>query len=145
MLQAGSGSIVNTASVSGIAADHGLSAYNAAKAGVINFTRSTAVEYSSRGIRANCVCPGAIATAPVVRMFHGGGSPGYARRKQQMEASHAMGRMGRPEEVAEVVCFLASDAASFVSGAAYAVDGGLMAATGMPPLPVGVYRPVDSE
>ena len=143
MVVKGGGAIVNTASVSGVAADEGLSAYNAAKAGVINFTRTTALENSKHNIRANCVCPGAIATPPVVQMFEGSGSPGFAKRKAAMEAAHPIGRMGRPEEVAQVICFLASREASFVSGAAYCVDGGLLSATGMPPLPVGVYTPSD--
>ena len=141
MVDRGGGCIVNTASVSGLAADCGMSAYNTAKAGVINFTKATAVEYSSMGIRANCVCPGAIATPPVVGLFDVADSVGHAQRKQQMADAHAMRRFGQAEEVAEVICFLASDAASFVSGAAYLVDGGLMASTGMPPLPLGPYSP----
>jgi meso-butanediol dehydrogenase/(S,S)-butanediol dehydrogenase/diacetyl reductase len=139
MLRQGSGAIINIASVSGLSADVGLSAYNAAKAGVINFTKSTALEYTARGIRANSVCPGAIETPPIIALFNQPDSIVCAERKQQMIQSHAANRMGKSEEVAEVVCFLASKSASFVSGAAYTVDGGLLASTGMPTLPVGVY------
>ena len=134
MLAQGHGSIVNIASVSGMAA------YNAAKGGVINFTRATAVEYSRRGVRANCVCPGAIATPPVRAMFE---APGHFERGRAMMNAHAMARFGEANEVAEVIAFLASDAASFVSGASYLVDGGMMAGTGMPALPVGKYRPTE--
>ena len=141
MLERGRGAIVNIASVSGLAGDIGLSAYNAAKAGVINFTRATSTEFSRRGIRANSVCPGVIASPPIRAMFDPQRSPGHAARRAEMEASHPIGRFGEPEEVAQVACFLASDAAAFVTGAAYVVDGGLSGWTGMPAVPLGAYRP----
>lgn len=126
MKRRGGGAIVNTASISGQFADTGIAAYNAAKAGVINLTRVVAVEYARDGIRCNCVCPGAIETpalAPALAM------PAFAEGFRQ---TIPMGRLGRPEEIANVVTFLASDLASFVTGAAFVADGGQTAKTGSP-------------
>lgn len=122
----GGGAIVNTASISGLFADVGIVAYNAAKAGVINLTRVFAVEYASESIRVNCVCPGAINTpglAPALQM------PGFAAKFNE---AIPLGRLGKPEEIANVVLFLASDLASFVTGAAFVADGGQTARTGSP-------------
>jgi meso-butanediol dehydrogenase/(S,S)-butanediol dehydrogenase/diacetyl reductase len=122
----GGGAIVNTASISGLRADYGIAAYNAAKAGVINLTRVVAIEYARSGIRANCVCPGAINTpllAPALEL------PGFAAK---FDDAIPMGRLGKPEEIANVVLFLASDLASFVTGAAFVADGGQTAKTGSP-------------
>jgi meso-butanediol dehydrogenase / (S,S)-butanediol dehydrogenase / diacetyl reductase len=119
MREQGSGSIVNTASISGLFADYKNSAYNAVKAGVINFTRAVAQEYGPMGIRANCVCPGVIATPPVLQLS------ADPERKQRFEQKVPLRRMGRPEELANVVLFLASDLSSYVTGAAYVSDGGL--------------------
>jgi meso-butanediol dehydrogenase/(S,S)-butanediol dehydrogenase/diacetyl reductase len=122
----GSGAIVNTASISGLRADYGIAAYNAAKAGVINLTRVVAIEYARYGIRANCICPGAIDTpllAPTLAQ------PGFA---DKIAEAIPMGRLGKPEEMANVVLFLASDLASFVTGAAFVADGGQTARTGSP-------------
>ncbi len=122
----GGGAIVNTASISGLRADYGIAAYNAAKAGVINLTRVVAIEYAHQGIRVNCICPGAIDTpllAPALLQ------PGFADRFNE---AIPMGRLGRPEEMANVVLFLASDLASFVTGAAFVADGGQTAKTGSP-------------
>ncbi len=124
----GGGAIVNTASVSGTAGDYGLSAYNAAKAGVINLTRSAAIENARHNIRVNCVCPGAIDTrAP---MLMAGDRADEHRRAHA--AATPLGRMGRAEEMASAMLFLASDDASFVTGAALVADGGLIAHTGLP-------------
>ena len=122
----GGGAIVNTASISGLRADYGIAAYNAAKAGVINLTRVVAVEYARYSIRANCICPGAINTpllAPALTQ------PAFVGR---FEDAIPMGRFGRPEEMANVILFLASDLASFVTGAAFVADGGQTAKTGSP-------------
>jgi len=128
----GGGAIVNTASISGLFADFAIGAYNTAKAGVINLTRVAAIEYGARGIRVNCVCPGAIDT-PLLRPSLS--IPGFAEETTRMIP---MRRLGRPEEMAGVVMFLASDLASYVTGAAVVADGGLTAQTGLPtriPLP----------
>ena len=126
MRQNGGGAIVNTASISGLRADYGIAAYNAAKAGVINLTRVVAIEYARSGIRANCICPGAIDTPLLAPALD---QPGFA---DQIKAGIPMGRLGKPEEMANVVLFLASDLASFVTGAAFVADGGQTAKTGSP-------------
>src|SRR5262245_22968680 len=126
MLKRGGGAIVNTASISGLFADFAIGAYNAAKAGVVNLTRVTAIEYASRGTRVNCVCPGAIDT-PLLRPSLS--VPGFI---EGTLAAIPMRRLGTPEEMAGVVLFLASDLASYVTGAAIVADGGLTAQTGLP-------------
>jgi meso-butanediol dehydrogenase/(S,S)-butanediol dehydrogenase/diacetyl reductase len=103
LLARGGGAIVNTASISGLFADYAIAAYNAAKAGVINLTRVTAIEYAGRGIRVNCVCPGAIDT-PLLRP-----SLGIPRFAEATVGMIPMRRLGRPEEIANVVLFLASE------------------------------------
>ena len=122
----GGGAIINMASVSGIAGDSAMPAYNAAKAGVLNFTRAIAMEHADENIRINAVCPGVIDTpmSAVVKSV-----------PSLMEAyfqNIPMARFGRPEEIAAVVAFLASDDASYVTGAALVADGGLTAGTGQP-------------
>lgn len=128
MRRQGGGVIVNTASISGTAGDYGLSSYNAAKAGVINLTRSAAIENARHNIRVNCVCPGTIDTrAPVLL----GGDRADEIRRVQAEAN-PIGRMGEAEEIASAVLFLASREASFITGTALVADGGLTAHTGLP-------------
>lgn len=128
MRQQAKGSIVNTASVSGIGGDYGMSAYNAAKAGVINLSRAAAIENAKYKIRVNCVCPGAINTR-VAQLLSGDRADEFRRLQG---AAHPLGRMGEPEEIANTVLFLASDEASFITGQALAVDGGVTAHTGLP-------------
>jgi meso-butanediol dehydrogenase/(S,S)-butanediol dehydrogenase/diacetyl reductase len=128
MRRQGRGVIINTASVSGIAGDYGLSSYNAAKAGVINLTRSAALENARYGIRVNCVCPGAINTRAAEIL--GQARADELRRRQA--AAHPLGRLGEPEEIADTMRFLASDESSFITGAAIVVDGGMTAHTGLP-------------
>lgn len=127
MRRQGRGSIINTASISGIGGDYGMSAYNAAKAGVINLTRAAALENAKHGIRVNCVCPGAINTR--VAQVLGGKDPEGFRRSL---AQNPTGRIGEPEEIANAVLFLASDEASFITGTTIVADGGLIAHTGLP-------------
>src|ERR1700733_13206904 len=119
------GAIVNTASVAGIRGSVGLSAYNAAKFGVVGLTQNAALEFAPAGVRVNCVCPGIIDTPLVANAF---GATEEIR--ETMHRFHPLGRMGKPSEIARCVLFLASDDASFVTGHALVVDGGLSAGVG---------------
>jgi meso-butanediol dehydrogenase/(S,S)-butanediol dehydrogenase/diacetyl reductase len=121
----GGGAIVNTASISGQRGDYGIVAYNAAKAGVINLTRVAAIEYARHNIRVNCICPGAIDTPLLAGAL-------TAEGRARFDEVIPMGRLGRPEEMANVILFLGSDLASFVTGAAFVADGGQTAKTGSP-------------
>jgi meso-butanediol dehydrogenase / (S,S)-butanediol dehydrogenase / diacetyl reductase len=122
----GGGSIVNTASISGLGGDYGLSAYNAAKGALVNYTRTLAIDHARDGIRVNAVCPGPIDTPLLGHLI--------ARRTitTAYEQVIPMGRIGRAEEVAAAIAFLASDEASYITGAMLVVDGGITAATGQP-------------
>ncbi|MET0588819.1 MAG: SDR family oxidoreductase [Novosphingobium sp.] len=119
MLGYGGGAIVNTSSTSGTIATVTSADYTASKHGVVGITRSAAVDYSARGIRVNAVLPGGIATPMLM-----GALVGNDPLRKVIEASHPIGRIGQPEEVAEAAAFLLSDAASFITGACLAVDGG---------------------
>lgn len=129
MRRRGKGAVVNTASVSGLAGDVGMPAYNAAKAGVVNLTRAAALECAGQGIRVNCICPGGIDTR-VTQILAGDRADELRAR---MAAVHPLQRMGSAQEIAVAIAFLASDEASFITGAVLAADGGLTAATGLPP------------
>ncbi|HEY1850956.1 MAG TPA: glucose 1-dehydrogenase [Candidatus Binataceae bacterium] len=129
MLAQGGGSIVNTASISGLFGDYRMGAYNAAKAGVVNLTKTAAIEYARKNIRVNAVCPGMIATPPVVSML--GATRDPDRTNKNAAESHPIGRLGQPEEIAKVVLFLASDDASFMTGSIVVADGGATAHTGL--------------
>jgi NAD(P)-dependent dehydrogenase (short-subunit alcohol dehydrogenase family) len=117
----GGGSIINTASVSGLHGDGGAVVYAASKAAVINLTRALSTDHAPSGIRVNAICPGTIETPPVQRMMR---DPEALRTNLD---SHALGRLGRPEEIAAAAAWLASDESSFVTGEALVVDGGLHA------------------
>jgi len=119
MLKQGSGSIVNTSSGAGLVGLPGAPAYVAAKHGVAGLTKSAALEYAKSGIRVNAVCPGFIRTPMVERVL----DKGEFTETEAMEWQ-PLGRMGRPEEIAEAVTWLCSDAASFVTGLPMPVDGG---------------------
>jgi NAD(P)-dependent dehydrogenase (short-subunit alcohol dehydrogenase family) len=131
MLKAGRGSIVNIASVQALANQARVAAYATSKGGMLALTRSLAVDFGSFGIRANAVCPGCI-DAPMTRFSAAETAPGREEEViRQWGKAQPLGRVGRPEEVAEVVAFLAGDRASFCTGAEFKVDGGLMASLGV--------------
>src|SRR5437667_6278333 len=119
MLKQGGGAIVNTSSGAGIIGIKGSPAYTAAKHGVIGLTRASALDYAAQNIRVNAVCPGYIDT-PMMGRFTGGTPKGRAK----VISEEPIGRMGQPEEIANAVLWLCSDAASFVVGHAMVVDGG---------------------
>jgi NAD(P)-dependent dehydrogenase (short-subunit alcohol dehydrogenase family) len=123
MLARGGGAIVNTASVAGLIGTPGICAYTAAKHGVVGLTKTVALEYAKAGIRVNAVCPGLIKT-PLVEDV-------WDVMPQEMRDflinAHPMGRMGQVHEVSRAVLWLCSDSASFITGTAMAIDGGLTA------------------
>ena len=128
----GGGAIVNVASVQGLATQTRVAAYSTSKAAIIGLTRTIAVDYAAEGIRANAVLPASVDT-PMLRE-----SADLFRGEQSNDAMiaawgrmHPVGRVGTPAEVAEMIAFLASDRASFVTGGEYKVDGGMMAALGV--------------
>jgi NAD(P)-dependent dehydrogenase (short-subunit alcohol dehydrogenase family) len=123
MLESGGGSIINVASfVALVGAATAQIAYTASKGGVLAMTREVAVEFARKGIRANSICPGPIETPLLAELL---ADP--ARRERRL-VHIPMGRFGRPEEIAKAALFLASDEASFVTGSALVVDGGITAA-----------------
>lgn len=123
MLKQGGGVIVNNASILGLVGFSNASAYTAAKHGVLGLTKVAALEYASRGIRVNSVCPAFIATP----MLERAGITSNPEIAATLEKMHAVGRMGRPEEVGNVAVWLCTDAASFVHGHGMLVDGGFVA------------------
>jgi NAD(P)-dependent dehydrogenase (short-subunit alcohol dehydrogenase family) len=128
MINRGGGAIVNTASVQSVTAQRNSLAYVVSKHGLLGLTRCLALDFAKDNIRANCVLPGAIDT-PMLR-WAASLDDNPQRVLDACNRLHAVGRMGKAEEVARVIAFLASDDASFVTGAAIAVDGGLLVPTG---------------
>jgi NAD(P)-dependent dehydrogenase (short-subunit alcohol dehydrogenase family) len=122
MLEHGGGSIINNASVAGLVGFAGIPAYCASKGGVVQLTRTAALEYATQNVRVNCLCPGVIDTPMVERFTHG-----QPEAEAMMTALEPVGRTGRAREVAELALFLASDRASFMTGAVIPVDGGFVA------------------
>ncbi|HVX67094.1 MAG TPA: glucose 1-dehydrogenase [Bryobacteraceae bacterium] len=123
------GSIVNMASVNGFFTEPMCAGYCATKAAIIGLTKAMAIDHGREGIRVNCICPGYIDAGLAEQYFQVQADPRAAR--EAAGKLHALGRIGRPEEVGQTALFLASDEASFVTGAAYVVDGGFSA--GLPP------------
>lgn len=119
MVDAGGGSIINQASIAGLVAVRGGAAYCAAKAGVIAMTRVAALEYARYNVRVNCICPGGIETAMAKRIRRGAEPDPKA-----ISRISVFGRMGQPEEIANMALFLASNESSFATGAPFVVDGG---------------------
>ena len=122
MLKQGGGAIVNTSSIAGLIGVQGRPAYIASKHGVAGLTKAAALEYGKDKIRVNAVCPGVIRTAIMDRLF-----TEMPQLEETRVAQHPIGRLGFPEEVAEAVVWLCSDAASFVTGLIMTVDGGFTA------------------
>lgn len=122
MSRAGGGAIVNVASGWGLQGGRDAAAYCASKGAVVNLTRAMALDHGPQGIRVNCVCPGDTDTSMLRSEARQLGEP--EERFLRAAAERPLGRVGRPEEIARAVLYLASDAASFVSGAVLAVDGG---------------------
>ena len=132
MVEQGKGSIINTSSVYGLVAGAANAPYCAAKAGLINLTRVTAIEYGRKGIRCNAICPGVVDT-PMFEQVLGIG----LTTREEIAAMHAIGRIIEPEEVADLVLFLGSDESTAITGQAIQIDGGLLCEvnlTGVPPL-----------
>src|SRR6185369_15447383 len=130
MLARGGGSIISTSSVEGMFGEVMSAPYCTAKAAIINLTRTVAIEYGRRNIRANCICPGAVDTPLLGLLCEVSG-----RTRDAMGAQHALGRILRPEEIANVALFLASDESSAITGSAIVADGGLTAGLGITGLP----------
>src|SRR6267142_4326921 len=128
-LRISKGSIVNMSSVNGYFVEPSCAAYCVTKAAIIGLTKAMAIDHGHEGIRVNCICPGYIDGGTAEGYFHSQSDPAQAR----IDAGklHALWRIGRPHEVAQVAIFLSSDDASFVTGSTYAVDGGF--GSGLPP------------
>lgn len=132
MLEQGGGSIISTSSIYGHVSSAGNAPYATAKAGLINLTRTAAIEYGRKGIRVNAICPGAVDTQMLDAVVGLG-----LKSREAIAEMHALGRTIRPEEVANLVLFLASDESSAITGQAIIIDGGLLAGcdlTGVPPM-----------
>ena len=122
MLKQGSGAIVNTSSAAGLVGTQGHAPYTASKHGVVGITKVAALDGAPSGIRVNAVCPGGVLTPMLEPLL-----VAEPQMKEFMQKMHPIGRIGKPEEIAEAVLWLCSDAASFVTGVAFPVDGGVVA------------------
>jgi NAD(P)-dependent dehydrogenase (short-subunit alcohol dehydrogenase family) len=122
MKRRASGSIINTASMAGFLGIEDDASYCASKGGVLNLTRAVATEVGPRGVRVNAICPSFVDTPMIERSFNKHDDPESVREK--VEEKHPIGRLARPEEVANCVTFLASEEASFVTGHSFVIDGG---------------------
>lgn len=124
MLKRGKGAIVNVSSVQGLASQRNVVAYSTSKHAMIGLTRSMAMDMASRHIRVNCVCPGTVDTPMILSIIELDSNPD--RLKNILNKMHPLGRMAQASEIGEVVAFLASDRASFMTGSIVTVDGGLL-------------------
>jgi len=125
MRRGGGGAVVNVASEIGLVGAPRSAMYGATKGGVVQLTRALAVDHAPDGIRVNCVCPGPVDT-PLLRQSIARASDPEAKRRQEVEST-LLGRLGTPDEIASVICFLASPEASFVTGSIVVADGGVTA------------------
>jgi NAD(P)-dependent dehydrogenase (short-subunit alcohol dehydrogenase family) len=132
MIEQGGGSIISTSSIYGHVSSAGNAPYATAKAGLINLSRTAAIEYGRKGIRVNTICPGAVETPMLDAVIRLG-----LKSREAIAEMHALGRTIRPEEIANLVLFLASDESSAITGQSIIIDGGLLAGcdlTGIPPM-----------
>lgn len=130
VMREGGGAIVNIASISGLAGDYSMGAYNASKGAVINYTRSLALECAEYGIRVNALCPGLVRTAMI------GPTLDSPDDREAWLGPIPLGRPAEPTEMASVAAFLASDDASYMTGSIVTADGGITAHTGQPNIPL---------
>lgn len=122
LIEAGGGSVINTASVAGIAGSRNRShAYSASKGGVVAMTRAMAMAYARNHVRVNAICPGGVDTPMIATMVD------TDDRRQRSAASHPIGRMGTPEDIAQFALYLASDESTWVTGGVFPIDGGFTA------------------
>lgn len=124
MLKRGKGAIVNVSSVQGLASQKNVVAYSTSKHAMIGLTRSMAVDLAARNIRVNCVCPGTVSTPMIESIIALDSDPD--RLRHILNKMHPLGRIAQPSEIGEVIAFLASDRASFMTGSIVTVDGGLI-------------------
>lgn len=124
MLRRGKGAIVNVSSVQGLASQRNVTAYATSKHAMIGLTRSMAVDLASKSIRVNCVCPGTVDTPMIQKVIALDHEPD--RLRKVLDRMHPLGRIAKPREIAEVICFLSGDGASFMTGSVVTVDGGLL-------------------
>jgi NAD(P)-dependent dehydrogenase (short-subunit alcohol dehydrogenase family) len=122
MLRQGGGAIVNTSSVAGLVGFEGIPAYVASKHAILGLTKTAALEYAKAGLRINAVCPGVIETPMVARLTHNN-----PKEADEILKGEPIGRIGKPDEIAQAVVWMCSDKASFVTGSAMTVDGGWVA------------------
>jgi NAD(P)-dependent dehydrogenase (short-subunit alcohol dehydrogenase family) len=132
MVSGGGGSIINVSSVYGLVSNPGNAPYSTAKAGLINLTRTAALEYGRKGIRANAICPGVVDTPLLGQVLDAG-----LITREQVAEKHAIGRIIQPKEIADLALFLACDESTAITGQAIVIDGGLLSGidiTGIPPV-----------